>query len=70
MTFDVLAECPLPENIRPGDFLVWLDAGAYNLSWETRFSHGFAPVLWHDGRTVREIRPAETFDAWWGRWRA
>jgi diaminopimelate decarboxylase len=70
MTFDVLAECPLPENIRPGDFLVWLDAGAYNLSWETRFSHGSAPVLWHDGRTVREIRPAETFDAWWGRWRA
>ena len=34
----------LPDTISPGDFIVWLDAGAYHLPWETRFSHGLCAV--------------------------
>ena len=68
MTFDVLAEARLPRGLRAGDHLIWMHAGAYNLSWETRFSHGLAPVLWHDGRVVQQVRPRESFDQWYGRW--
>ena len=68
MTFDVLAEARLPRSLRAGDRLIWMLAGAYNLSWETRFSHGLAPVLWHDGRVVQQVRPRESFDHWYGRW--
>ncbi len=52
MAFDQLARCPLPRSLRAGDHLVWMDAGAYHLPWETRFSHGLAAVLWHDGKSV------------------
>ncbi len=69
MAFDQLARCLLPRALRPGDHLLWLDAGAYHLPWETRFSHGLAAVLWHDGEKVRVAREREEFSAWWGCWR-
>jgi diaminopimelate decarboxylase/aspartate kinase len=68
MAFDQLARCPLPSSLRAGDHLVWLDAGAYHLPWETRFSHGLAAVLWHDGKSVKPVRPREQFADWWGQW--
>jgi diaminopimelate decarboxylase len=66
MAFDQLARRPLPRSLKPGDHLVWLDAGAYHLPWETRFSHGLASVRWHDGRRVTTARPRESFEKWWG----
>jgi diaminopimelate decarboxylase len=69
MAFDRLARGPLPRGLRPGDHLLWLDAGAYHLAWETRFSHGLAAVLWHTGRRVEVARRAEGFRHWWGQWR-
>ena len=65
MAFDQLARRPLPRNLRAGDHLAWLDAGAYHLPWETRFSHGHAAVFWHDGRQVQEVRTRQTFEDWW-----
>ena len=61
MAFDQLARCELPHALRPGDHLVWMDAGAYHLPWETKFSHGLAAILWHDGRRVTLARPSQTF---------
>jgi diaminopimelate decarboxylase len=69
MAFDQLARLPLPRGLRVGDHVVWMDSGAYHLPWETRFSHGLATVLWHDGRRVRVVRSREDFSAWWSQWR-
>ena len=69
MAFDQLARRPLPRSLRAGDHLIWLDAGAYHLPWETRFSHGLASVFWHDGKGVTAVRMREDFVAWWGQWR-
>ena len=69
MAFDQLARRPLPRSIEPGDHLLWLDAGAYHLPWETRFSHGLAAVLWHDGERISVVRPPESFESWWGSWK-
>jgi hypothetical protein len=52
-----------------GDKLVWLEAGAYHLPWETRFSHGLAGVFWHEQGKVRRVRANESFESWWGQWR-
>jgi diaminopimelate decarboxylase len=68
MAFDQLARGPLPRSLRAGDHLVWLEAGAYHLPWETRFSHGLAPVLWHDGNRIKAVRQREEFRAWWSQW--
>jgi diaminopimelate decarboxylase len=68
MAFDQLARRALPRRIRAGDHFVWLEAGAYHLPWETRFSHGHAAVLWHDGRQTKLVRRAETFVEWWRHW--
>jgi len=65
MAFDQLARRPLPRRLRPGDFLAWLEAGAYHLAWETHFSHGQAAIFWHDGRQIRQARPAQAFEDWW-----
>jgi len=70
MAFDQLARHPLPRSLRPGDRLVWLEAGAYHLPWETRFSHGHAAVFWHDGKRLTLARPAQSFAGWWGQWSA
>ncbi len=69
MAFDQLARRPLPRSLRPGDHLVWLEAGAYHLAWETRFSHGRAAVYWHDEQGLRRVRAPESFAAWWEQWR-
>ena len=68
MAFDQLARLPLPRSLRAGDHLLWLDAGAYHLPWETRFSHGHAAVCWHDERGLRLVREHQSFEKFWGDW--
>lgn len=68
MAFDKLGQESLPATLRPGDVLVWMDAGAYHLPWETRFSHGLAPVWWHDETGLRRVRRRESFADWMDRW--
>jgi len=53
MAFDTLARLPMASSLRPGDILIWLEAGAYHLPWETRFSHDLAEIWWEEaeGRT-------------------
>ena len=48
MTDDTLGRLPLPADIVPGDVLVWMNAGAYHLPWETRFSQGLCAMVWAD----------------------
>ena len=69
MAFDRLARLHLQDDIRIGDLLVWANAGAYHLSWETRFSHGLAPLVWidEDGH-LDLVRERETFASWWQGW--
>jgi hypothetical protein len=54
--------------LQAGDHLIWLEAGAYHLPWETRFSHGHAAVWWHDERGLRLARERQSFQAFWGQW--
>ncbi len=68
MAFDQLTRRPLPASLIAGDHLLWLDAGAYHVPWETRFSHGWPTVLWHDGKRTRIARKREEFKDWWGQW--
>jgi diaminopimelate decarboxylase len=58
MAFDQLARKPLPRAIGPGALLLWLDAGAYHLPWETRFSHGLAEIWWHGPAGLERVRAA------------
>lgn len=70
MAYDCITRKHLPENIDVGDKILWLNAGAYHLPWETRFSQPLARVLWHDeSDNILEIRPREDFLSWWGHWR-
>jgi len=69
MAFDQLARTPMPRSLRAGDHLIWLDAGAYHIPWETRFSHGHAAVLWHDENGLRPARERQSFENFWGQWR-
>jgi diaminopimelate decarboxylase len=67
---DRLGTFDLPESLRIGDRLLWMNAGAYAIPLETRFSFGLAPFVWadRDGQlTVR--RPRETAAEWWNQWR-
>jgi diaminopimelate decarboxylase len=48
MADDRLGRWMLPASVDIGDLIVWLDAGAYHLPWETRFSHGLCPIVWFD----------------------
>jgi diaminopimelate decarboxylase len=68
MAFDQLARIPLPRSLKAGDHLIWLDAGAYHLPWETRFSHGHAAVFWHDEAGLRLARERQSFENFWGVW--
>ena len=68
MAFDQLARVPLPRSLRAGDHLVWLEAGAYHIPWETRFSHGHAAVCWHDEDGLRLVRERQSFENFWGQW--
>jgi len=71
MAFDCMTKRNLPDDICVGDKIIWFNAGAYHLSWETRFSQPLARVLWHDenNNQIVEARRKETFYEWWRRWR-
>ena len=61
MSDDKLGRWMLPQSVAVGDVVVWLDAGAYHLPWETRFSHGLCAIAWFDEREQLTIaRPRET----------
>ncbi len=68
MAFDNLGVHELPSTVQAGDVLVWLDAGAYQMSWETRFSHGLGAVVWTategDGVKVEVVRERESIEEW------
>jgi len=67
MAYDRLARIELPTDLGVGDLLVWLNAGAYHIPWETRFSHGLAPIVWMDQKgRLTLARERESFVAWWG----
>jgi diaminopimelate decarboxylase len=68
MAFDQLARILLPRSLRAGDHLLWLDAGAYHIPWETRFSHGHAAVCWHDEHGLRLVRERQGFENFWSQW--
>lgn len=69
MAFDQLARLPLSRSLRAGDHLIWLDAGAYHIPWEMRFSHGHAAVWWHDESGLRLVRERQSFENFWGQWK-
>jgi diaminopimelate decarboxylase len=69
MTDDRLGRWQLPGDLTVGDVIVWCDAGAYHLPWETRFSHGLCAVVWDggDGRLVvarERERPEAALQRW------
>jgi diaminopimelate decarboxylase len=67
---DRLGQFSLPETLRDGDRLLWMNAGAYAIPLETRFSFGLAPVVWCDiNGALRLARVRETADEWWAQWR-
>lgn len=69
MAYDCLTRCQLPIDIQVGDNVLWYNAGAYHLPWETRFSQPLACLLWHDEQNnITETRPKESFAEWWGHW--
>jgi diaminopimelate decarboxylase len=71
MTDDHLGRWELPEDIEAGDVLVWTDAGAYHLPWESRFSHGLCAVAWYDEEDRLSIaREREQPREWAARWMA
>ncbi|HAB14833.1 MAG TPA: hypothetical protein PLX89_09865 [Verrucomicrobiota bacterium] len=67
MAFDCLARRRLPASLRQGDHLLWHEAGAYHLPWETRFSHGLAEVWWEDETGLTKVRAAESFEQYWSK---
>ncbi|HUQ86064.1 MAG TPA: hypothetical protein VM096_00815, partial [Vicinamibacterales bacterium] len=65
MTDDILGRMELPGDVAIGDVLVWSDAGAYHLPWETRFSHGLCAVVWCDEHEAPSLaRPRERPEHW------
>ena len=69
MAYDRLIRTYLPCDIQIGDHIVWMNAGAYHVPWETRFSHGLANVIWCDSSASFSLaRQHETFGKWWGVW--
>jgi len=69
MAFDRLLRADLPEDIGIGDNIIWMNAGAYHIPWETRFSHGLAKVVWcNEDGSIFVARRAEEFLHWWGQW--
>jgi len=69
MAFDFLARMPLPEDVAVGDKIIWTDAGAYHIPWETRFSRGLCPVVWIDANgDLTVARRRESPAEWWDQW--
>ena len=68
---DRLGTWMLPESVIPGDMIIWLNAGAYHIPLETRFSFGLAPVVWFNEHDQPEVvRERETPAEWWKQWAA
>ncbi len=65
MAFDQLGTHQLPDSVQIRDVLIWLEAGAYHLPWETRFSHGLSEIWWQDGETLEKVRDREPFERYW-----
>jgi diaminopimelate decarboxylase len=66
MAYDILGRTQLSMNIEAGDLLVWQNAGAYHLAWETRFSLGTVPVVWYSKTGApKVVRTRESFHSWW-----
>ena len=61
MAFDRLMRTEMPKDIQRGDYIVWHNAGAYHLPWETRFSHGLATVLWLDEASYNHCSAIRNF---------
>jgi diaminopimelate decarboxylase len=68
MAYDFFIRENLPATIKEGDYFIWLDAGAYHIPWETRFSNGLAKVLWYHKGNYKIIREKESFNQWWSLW--
>ncbi|MCC6908628.1 MAG: hypothetical protein IT430_11845 [Phycisphaerales bacterium] len=69
MAYDRLARIELPRTVRAGDLLIWMNAGAYHIPWESRFSFGLAAVVTADQAGVlRLARSPESFTQWWRMW--
>ncbi|MFX1478232.1 MAG: diaminopimelate decarboxylase family protein [Promethearchaeota archaeon] len=69
MAYDRLARIPMSKDINIGDYIVWHNAGAYHIPWETRFSHGLAKVVWFDEDSrLSLVRDNESFQDWWQKW--
>jgi diaminopimelate decarboxylase len=65
MTDDRLGRWLLPESTAVGDVFAWLNAGAYHLPWETRFSHGLCAVVWFDAaERLTVARDRERVQEW------
>jgi diaminopimelate decarboxylase len=66
---DQLGSWRLPASVTQGDMVIWLNAGAYHIPLETRFSFGLAPVVWFDENDEPEVvRERETAAEWWKQW--
>lgn len=68
MSYDHFIRENLPSSIQIGDFFIWMDAGAYHIPWETRFSGGLASVIWYRDDQFEIIRNKENFESWWSIW--
>ncbi len=64
MAFDHLGVHRLAEGIARNDVLFWRNAGAYQLAWETGFSHGRTAIGWVENGRPRMVRRAERFPEW------
>lgn len=69
MAFDWIYRGTFPDDVVPGDIVLWMNAGAYHIPWETRFSRGYCPVVWFDNDDAAHIvRKREAFQEWWDMW--
>jgi diaminopimelate decarboxylase len=69
MTDDLLARIDLPRDVGAGDVIAWMDAGAYHLPWETRFSQPLCAVAWSEGPGhLARARERERPEAWAAAW--
>jgi diaminopimelate decarboxylase len=65
MTDDRLGRWLLPDTITVGDVIVWMNAGAYHLPWETQFSHGLCAIVWFDNdEAMSVVRARQKEPAW------
>ncbi len=69
MAYDWIFRGHFSSDAKIGDRLVYLNAGAYHIPWETRFSHGLARVVFtRDGLHFEELRAPETKEQWLSHW--